>query len=180
MNVSVELVKKEEAYIIKNLYPLYLHDLAEIYGHFPNENGIFEESKDYRTLSDQYDIQNIWWQKPDALFPYLIRVDGRPAGFMMIASTPYCNKGIDYFVHEAFLLRPFRGKGVGEYAAIAIFERYKGKWELFTNPSSETNQRGQQFWRKTIRNYTNNHFTEEFGETFDGYKLIFRFENSMC
>jgi aminoglycoside 6'-N-acetyltransferase I len=179
MDASVELVKEEESYIIKNLYPLYLHDLAEIYGHYPNEHGIFEESNQYRTLNDQYDVQNIWFQKPDSLFPYLIRVDGRPAGFMLISSPPYCNKGIDYFVHEAFLLRPFRGKGIAEYTAAKLFERYKGKWELFTNPSTETNKRGQQFWRKTIGNYTNDNFVEEFKETFDGYKLIFRLENTI-
>lgn len=178
MEVEVNLSSKNEAYIIKNLYPLYLHDLSELYGDLPNSHGIFEESDDYVTLNDQYDVQNIWWEKQDVLFPFLIKVDKKPAGFILIASPPYCNKGIAYFVNEMFLLRPFRGKGIAEFAAVKVFEQFQGKWELFTNPSAEKNKVGQNFWRKTISNYTNGKFIEELGDTFDGYRLIFRFDNT--
>jgi len=68
-NINIMLAEQGEAYIIKNMYPLYLHDLSGHYGltpgHIPNVHGIFEDSNDYRTLSDQYDVQNIWWEKPN-------------------------------------------------------------------------------------------------------------------
>ncbi len=48
MNIEVNLASQAEAYIIKNLYPLYLHDLSGHYGltggTVLNRHGIFEES----------------------------------------------------------------------------------------------------------------------------------------
>jgi len=93
--INIKLAEQSEAYIIKNMYPLYLHDLSGHYGltpgHIPNVHGIFEDSNDYRTLSDQYDVQNIWWEKLNCLYPFLIRVDDIPAGFALIATPPHCS-----------------------------------------------------------------------------------------
>lgn len=100
MVIKVQLINKNEAYIIKNLYPLYLYDLSEHYVRFPNAHGIYEESDEFKTLSDQYEVQNIWWEKPDCLYPYLIFVEDKPAGFILIATPPYCSEGIDYFVND--------------------------------------------------------------------------------
>ncbi|MFK9092603.1 GNAT family N-acetyltransferase [Bacillus salipaludis] len=177
MKIEVRLTDKNEAYIIKNLYPLYLYDLSVHYGNLPNRHGIYEDSDDFQTLSDQYEVQNIWWEKPDILFPYLTLVDRKPAGFILLATPPHCNKGIDYFINEFFLLQSLRGQGIAEQVANKVFEQFNGHWELFTNPS-EKNIVGQKFWRKTISNYTNGNYIEEYGETFDGYKLIFRFDNT--
>lgn len=177
MNIKVQLTSKEESHIIKNIYPLYLYDLSEHYVRYPNVHGIYEESDDFKTLSDQYEVQNIWWEKPDSLYPYLILVDDCPAGFILIATSPYCAENVDYFVHEFFLLRPYRGRGIAEQAATKVFEQSKGRWELFTNPS-ERNQTGQRFWRKTVSNYSKGNYIELNDDTFDGQKLIFRFDNT--
>lgn len=177
MKIEVRLTDNREAYVIKNLYPLYLYDLSEHFGRIPNAHGIYEDSDDFKTLHDQYEVQSIWWEKPDVLFPYLIFVDGIPAGFILIATPPYCNKGINYFVNEFFLIQSLRGKGIAEKAANIVFDQFKGKWELFTNPL-EKNIVGQKFWRKTIFNYTNGVYTEIKEETYDGYKSVFRFDNS--
>ncbi|MFS0554262.1 GNAT family N-acetyltransferase [Brevibacillus sp. 179-C9.3 HS] len=181
MNIQIKLTEQDEAYIIKNMYPLYLHDLSGhhglIPGHIPNMHGIFEESNEYRTLHDQYEVQKIWWEKSNCLYPFLIRVDDIPAGFALIATPPHCAKGTDYFVNDFFLMQPFRGLGVAEFAAIQVFEKFTGNWELFTNPS-ERNIVAQKFWRKTVSNYTKGSYEEEFGMTFDGDKLIFRFNNA--
>lgn len=42
MEVMVVLATEENANLIKNIYPLYLHDLSGTYGNLPNEYGIFE------------------------------------------------------------------------------------------------------------------------------------------
>ncbi|MGF7050749.1 putative acetyltransferase [Paenibacillus sp. DS2015] len=176
MKIKLQLTSKNEAYIIKNLYPLYLYDLSEHYVRFPNIHGIYEDSDECRTLGDQYEVQNIWWEKPGCLYPYLILVDDKPAGFILIGTPPHCAEGIDYFVNEFFLLRSFRGQGIAEQAAIKVFEQFQGRWELFTNPS-ERNVIGQKFWRKTVSNYNQEDYVELYGDTFDGYKLIFQFYN---
>lgn len=176
MEVKVVLVNDENSNIIKNIYPLYLHDLSEHYGNLPNEYGIYEDEP-MKTLIEQYDVQNIWFEKPDILFPYIIMVDEKPAGFMLIATAPYVPKTTDYYVNEFFLLRPYRGKNIGEIAARLVFNKFLGRWELHTN-SMSTNLKGQKFWTKTVSNYTNNNYNKSVGQTVHGERLIFRFNNS--
>ncbi|MHA6531864.1 hypothetical protein [Paenibacillus sp. BAC0078] len=181
MNIEVNLASHAEAYIIKNLYPLYLHDLSGHYGltggTVLNRHGIFEESPELRTLADQYDVQSIWWEKPGVLFPFLFRIDGIPAGFAFVATPPHCAKRVDFFMNEFFVLQPFRGTGYAQQAAMQVFERFQGQWELFTNPA-EKNIVGQKFWRKTVSAYTGGHYEEKLSETFNGHMLVFRFNNA--
>ncbi|MFF2092234.1 GNAT family N-acetyltransferase [Paenibacillus sp. NPDC058174] len=180
MKIEVRLTDKNDAYIIKNMYPLYLHDLSGHYGlvpgHTPNKHGIYEDSDHYITLNDQYQVQNIWWEHPNALFPYLIAADNRPAGFALIAAPPYCPPGADYFVNDFFMLQPFRGNGHAQIAITSLFQRFTGQWELYTNPS-EKNGVGQSFWRRTVSHYTKGNYEERTGPTMDGEKLIFKFSN---
>lgn len=182
MKIEVKLTAEHESYIIKNMYPLYLHDLSGHYGlvagHMPNRHGIFEDSDEYKTLQDQYDMQNIWWEKQEHLYPFLITVDCMPAGFALIASPPYSAEGIDYFVHEFFVLQPFRGTGVAQYAAAYLFNLLKGRWQLFTNPSPK-NIVGQKFWKRMVSEYSHGNFEHQYGTTQDGDKLIFTFHSEM-
>jgi predicted acetyltransferase len=175
MLVEVILSNNEHSNIIKNLYPLYLYDLSEIYGNVPNEYGIYED-KPIKTLQEQYHLQDIWFEKPELLFPFIIFVDKKPAGFALVAAGKYAPSGVDYFMHEFFLLRPYRGKNIAEISASQVFDKFQGKWEVYTNPTS-SNKKGQSFWLKTINNYTNGNFEKVFDTTFDGEKLIFRFGN---
>lgn len=57
IKIEVILSNNENSNIIKNLYPLYLYDLSEIYGNVPNEYGIYED-KPIKTLEEQYDVQD--------------------------------------------------------------------------------------------------------------------------
>ncbi|NBD27702.1 GNAT family N-acetyltransferase [Paenibacillus glycinis] len=160
MNVKVQLCGKEQKYIINNLYPLYLHDLAGIRSVLPNKYGVFEDSDAYRTLQQQIMAFDIWWEKEDCLFPFLVWVDEVPAGFALIAAPPYVDDDSDFLVNEFFILRPFRGRGVAEEAITTIFNRLKGKWLLYTFPT-DNNLRTIKFWRKTLGRYTSDLFTEE-------------------
>lgn len=83
---------------------------------------------------------------------------------------------MDYYVYEFFLLRPYRGKGIASIAAKQIFDKFPGKWGLYVAPTG-TNPRAEKFWRKTIKDYTNENFEEKHGATFDGDKLKFIFNN---
>ncbi|MBZ9622489.1 GNAT family N-acetyltransferase [Clostridium sp. FP2] len=175
MKITTVLANNETSNIIKNIYPLYLHDLSEHCGDLPNEYGIYEEEP-MKTLADQYEVQKIWFEKANVLFPYIIRVDDKPAGFILIATKPYAPKTSDYYVNEFFLLRPYRGKNIGEIAAKQVFDKFQGRWELYTNHLPK-NLKGQKFWRKTVSSYTNNNYDESTGQTVHEEKLIFRFNN---
>lgn len=177
MEIETILANDETANIIRNIYPLYLHDLSEIHGNVPNEYGIYEDEP-MKTLDEQYRVQDIWFQKPGLLFPFIIFADKKPAGFSLISTREFAPKGVDYYVYEFFLLRPYRGKSIAEVAAKQVFDKFRGDWELFTNPTT-LNKRAQSFWHKTINNYTSGNFEKSFGTTFDGEKLIFRFSNKI-
>lgn len=177
MEIETILANEQTSNIIRNIYPLYLHDLSEFNGNFPNEYGIYEEDP-MKTLDEQFHVQDIWFQKPGLLFPYIIYVDKKPAGFDLVATGIYAPKSTDYYVHEFFILRPYRGKNISEIAAQQVFDRFRGKWELYTNPT-DLNHKAQSFWNKTINNYTSGNFDKAIGSTFDGEKLIFRFNNKV-
>lgn len=175
MKIEIKLADNTNGFIIKNMYPLYLHDLSGIHGTLPNEYGIFEE-RPIRTLGEQYDIQQIWFEDPELLFPYLIMADTIPAGFCLVGSGKYVPAEVDYFVYETFVLRPFRGKDISYHAMTEAFEKHHGKWMLFTH-STKNNIRAKTFWHKTIGCYTGNKYTTT-EKIIDGMpKLVFEFEN---
>ncbi|OAB38294.1 acetyltransferase [Paenibacillus macquariensis subsp. defensor] len=176
MQVTINLTDESTKFIINNLYPLYLHDLSEIWGWKPNKYGVFEDDETL-TLNEQNKVFDVWWSKQSILFPYLIRVDEVPAGFALVASPPYTPHGSDFYINEFFILRSYRGRGVAETAAVKVLNNHQGSWELQTNPI-EVNKRAQTFWRRTINDYTDGNYQEEIAETKnDGNKLIFRFIN---
>ncbi|MFC7681833.1 GNAT family N-acetyltransferase [Paenibacillus sp. GCM10028914] len=178
MNVSIRLTDQSTKFIVNNLYPLYLHDLSEIWGWKPNKYGVYEDDETM-TLNDQNKVFDVWWKNESVLFPYLIRVDEIPAGFAFVATPPYTPHGSEYYLNEFFMLRPFRGKGAAEAAAIQMFNSHKGTWEIQTNPG-DANKRAQSFWRRTLNHYTSGSYQEEYADTTnDNYKLIFRFDNRM-
>jgi predicted acetyltransferase len=179
LNVTVRLCGMEEKFIINNIYPLYLHDLSEVWEHKINRYGVFEND-DTRTLLEQNRVFDIWWEHPNVLFPYLITVDHLPAGLAFVATSPFipCPHYIDYYMNEFFLLRTYRGKGIGEEAVRQIIEKLPGHWEVQTNPT-ERNERAKHFWRRTLNICTNGKYSEELGHSAeDGEKLIFRFRTS--
>ncbi|AZS16009.1 GNAT family N-acetyltransferase [Paenibacillus lutimineralis] len=177
MEVSISLTDQTTKFVINNLYPLYLHDLSEVWGWRPNQYGVFE-TDDTLTLQDQNKVFDIWWEKPAILIPYLVTVEDIPAGFALVATPPYTPHGTEFYLNEFFILRSFRGQGVAEAAAIQVFNLHSGTWELQTNPT-DSNKRAQAFWRKTVRNYAPDSYLEEMKETSDdGNKLVFTFDNS--
>lgn len=177
MEIEVILSNIENSNIIKNLYPLYLYDLSDIYGNVPNEYGIYEDGA-IKALEEQYNVKDVWVQKQEQLFPFIFLVDKKPAGFALVATGKYAPEDIDYYVYEFFLLRPYRGKNIAEISAKQVFDKFQGKWEIYTN-SAPSNERGQSFWYKTINNYTSGDFERVFDTTFNGERLVFRFNNKI-
>lgn len=175
---EIILTDSTTKFIINNLYPLYLHDLSEIWGRLPNRYGVYEENET-QTLSEQNKIFDIWWEKPGVLYPYLIKENDIPVGFAFVATSPHIPPTCEFYLYEFFILRPFRGKGIAEFAAKEVFKLHSGHWELQTNPT-ERNVRAQHFWRKTLKGYTEDSYREEMGKSFEHEeKIVFRFNNSI-
>lgn len=157
MKTEIILADNENSFIIKNMYPLYLHDLAGIHGTLPNRYGIFEEG-DVKTLQEQYDIQQAWFEHPEELFAYIIMADGLPAGFCMIGSGRYVPEDVDFCIYETFILNPFRRRGIASNAVKEILNRHHGRWMLFTQ-AGDKNEGALRFWQKNMESCTGGHFT---------------------
>ncbi len=126
MKVELTLHAHDNARIIKNLWPLYQHDLSEFDGAVPNRHGIFSDDDEVTTLTEHVDSLDSWWGDPVSLFPYLIVVDGSPAGFNLIAARSRLPAGItaDFVVHEFFVVHPYRGGFTAEQAAMQGFNQH--------------------------------------------------------
>ena len=174
MTTEIIPATRAEAHILAHLWPLYQYDLSE-YGGVPiNGDGLFEGAS-IRIHNYRSDLE-LWWNNPETLHPFLIRVHGRAAGLALIGAAPhYAPRDRDFEVIEFFLLRGFRGRGVGRSVALDLFQRFPGRWELKVLPENEP---ALAFWRKTIAVTSAGPFTEEISTTDDGDMVILRFETT--
>jgi predicted acetyltransferase len=127
---------------LTNVYPLYLHDLSEFDDH-------------YYTLDDR----GVWmpdhrasWLEEDRDHPLIIVDAGQRAGFALVnqAPSPHMQPGMDFRMSEFFVLRKYRGQGVGRRAVFTLFDRFRGKWEIF---ELTRNAIAISFWRRVIGEY---------------------------
>jgi predicted acetyltransferase len=138
--VSLEEVGAEAVVLLRRLMQLYLYDLGSIDGWRISEEGLFGNAGHIERL----------WSEPGRR-SFLIRLDGELAGFALIRDhATYAGAGT-HEVSEFFVLRKFRRRGVGERAAIQLFDTAPGPWELTQLAS---NLPAQEFWRRVIGRYT--------------------------
>ena len=162
MNFEVLNAKnKQGKEIIINLMQPYMYELSFYEDETANftllENGLFDLGK----------YTDLYW-KEDNRYPYLLRCNGEIAGFVLVRYTEEDN----YEIGEFFVLNKYRKLGAGKYMAQEMFKKYHGKWEIRTLLK---NKSAQEFWRKVIKEYTDNNFKETLIRT--GSRYAFYFEN---
>ena len=167
--LELEKLPIDQAYILQNLYPYYLHDLSEFQEILPNQHGLFES--DEIISYEKETFLKVWWEHPEQLFPVIIRVDDRPAGFALIGTKPYSGDR-DYEIMEFFILKPYRQKGLAEQAAIKAFGLFNGEWKCSVLPR---NLRACSFWRRITSKYEK--YSESLKQTNDGEMVVFWFQN---
>lgn len=119
---------------LENLMSIYLHDLSEFADDLKiNEDGRFE-----------YDGLDLYFKSED-LTPYFITYQGEVSGFVLFNTGKYVPKDIDYVVHELFILKNFRNKGVGSAAIRILLDEFKGKYRIV---QISTNKTAVNFWIK--------------------------------
>jgi predicted acetyltransferase len=143
----IDLVRAMPAHrsLLRQLYELYYYDFS------PTTH--VDIGDDGHWTGD--DFLDPW---PEDLHIYLIRVDGHWAGFAWVAFGGYSDpRANNFLMDEFFVLRKYRRRGVGEWAAAWLFNQYSGTWEVGEIPQ---NIEAQQFWRTVIDRYTNGHYRE--------------------
>ena len=153
-DVSIRLAGQKDRPVIENLIQLYLYDMADIF-HFPiGLDGRFE-----------YDFLDRFWRRP-----HLIAWRGELAGFvLLIDESPVTGTTDRQFVAEFFVLRPYRGKGVGAQAFREVVGANPGRWQIGV---LERNLPASAFWRSVTSAYAPRAFSHRFdGEDWRLYEF---------
>lgn len=147
MNFELIDAKNEQGKeTIINLMQLYTYELS-----------FYEDETTNFNLSDSglYDLGKyieLYWNE-DNRYPYILNCNGKIAGFVLVRF----NEDGYYEIGEFFVLNKYRKLGAGKFMAQEMFGKYHGKWEIRTLLK---NKGAQDFWRKIIKEYTNNNFNE--------------------
>lgn len=117
-NAEIVQVKEEDKDIIKNLFPLFAHDISE-----------YDEDEDVDSRGRfAIEFLDMYWKEQD-LIPLLINVKGRIAGFILLQTGKYAPPSKeDYYIGQFFILKRYRRKGIGKEAVRQLFIRYPGKY----------------------------------------------------
>jgi predicted acetyltransferase len=144
--VQIQPATPQERHVLANLMQLYLYDLSEYEEGSVDSRGLFRP--------DEY-FDRYWTEA--GRHPFLIRVDGRLAGFALVREVEPGTVS----VAEFFILRGRRRVGVGAAAAIGLFDLFRGTWRV---AEQERNLPAQLFWRRVIGQYTDGKFSEEWSK----------------
>jgi predicted acetyltransferase len=145
MNIEVVPARLEDKPILGNLMELYQYDFSEFDGADVSEHGLYG-----------YEYLDYYWTEPGR-YPYLVRVDGKLAGFALVNRYSLLGRKDTRTVAEFFIMRKYRRRGVGALVAGRLFGLFPGKWEVAQVPE---NQAAQAFWRKVIGSLTKGRFEE--------------------
>ena len=161
MDIKLVETTETEKSVLQQLLELYAYDFSEYDDADVNEYGYY----DY-TYFDHY------WTEENR-HPFFIRVDGKLAGFTLINEYCYVVKDPGTkSIAEFFIMRKYRRKGIGKSAAVKVFDRFPGNWEVIQHGENEPSQ---VFWEEVIREYTSGNYQLKDAKTewWEGQALTF-------
>jgi len=135
--MKVELVVAESPEIIRNMFQYYIYDMSEYTKFSPNDDGTYVVDESIIHLND-------YWTKSNH-YPFLIKVNDEVAGFSMLREFPFL-KGY-YDIGQFFVLRKYKGQGVGTKAFNLLVNNFPGKWITRVLPN---NIGALKFWERVI------------------------------
>ena len=143
MDIKITPAQESELPILKQLTELYEYDFSEF-------------TKDDVSPSGFYNfpyMQNLirYWTDTNS-HPFLVRVDNQLAGFVLVSMNCLYTPTADaHVIDEFFIMRKYRGLGVGKFAAGYMFDLFPGAWELCV---LHVNKPALAFWEKVLGEYT--------------------------
>jgi predicted acetyltransferase len=150
MDVTLHEATTADLPAVKNLVPYYIYDMSEHMGWPCTADGRFDGCDD---------LESYWSARGKHAF--VLRAADELAGFVLIlADNP--DPQIDYSITDFFVLRKFRGQGVGQRIAHELFNRFRGRWKV---EQFAKNKPAVAFWHKVIDRYTRGDFKQSAGDS---------------
>ncbi|GAB4202387.1 MAG: hypothetical protein OHK0022_25530 [Roseiflexaceae bacterium] len=169
MDVTLVRVGPDEAHVLRHLFVAYFYDMSQYDDQLLiNRHGLpvwapggVEAEQTPRTHEECARFN--WWVR-DECEQYLIRADGRLAGFVIIACAPMAHMpaGIDYELMDFYIAPPFRRQGVGRHAAPLAFDLHRGAWVVY---QLARNLPARAFWQGAVSAYTGGRYENLDGGT---------------
>jgi predicted acetyltransferase len=132
--LELKSITSDQKHILESLMSLYLHDLSE----FADDLKVNEEGK------FEYEGLELYFKTED-LKPFFIIYQSEVAGFVLLNTGKYTPKDIDYIVHELFLLKGYRKKGLAGATVKKLLDLYKGNYKVVQIAS---NKPAVSFWKR--------------------------------
>lgn len=144
MEITLQLMGIDDKSLLIRLMELYNYEFTAYSDKDINEYGYYG----YEHIDD-------YWNE-EGRFPYLIRVDGKIAGFALIC--PHCDYRKEAgarCIGEFFVMLKYRRMGIGAKVAAQLFDKHRGLWEVCY---WRNNLPASMFWKKVVEEYTSNHY----------------------
>ncbi|MFM2486437.1 GNAT family N-acetyltransferase [Celerinatantimonas yamalensis] len=135
MSVSLVKIEQDSRYILENLFVYYIYDMSEFMGWSPDQQGQYTFNHESLTP---------YWQERDHI-PYFIHVDNELAGFALIRHYP-ANPAV-FDIEQFFVLRKFKGNGVGKKALSLVVGKHPGTWQIRV---LKENKAALKFWEAAL------------------------------
>jgi predicted acetyltransferase len=137
MPVQISLATVAERAPLFRMLELYQHDLSDIWDQDVDAAGEFG-----------YGLDRYWNEAGN--WPYLFRVNDHLAGFALVDTRVKIPDG-DFWMDQFFVMKKYRGRGIGAQAASAVFDLHAGRWQVGQMPE---NHAARTFRRNTIGAYS--------------------------
>ncbi|MBD8512874.1 GNAT family N-acetyltransferase [Photobacterium sp. CAU 1568] len=161
MEVSLKQIDLGSRNILENLFSYYVYDMSEFMGWGPNSEGLYAFNSE--TL-DSY------WKEASHV-PYFIYVDKEIAGFALVRN--YSIEPEIFDIEQYFVLRKFKGKGVGKKALLAVVANHPGKWQIRV---LKENEAALKFWDSAVKNIVGSRYDVSLDIDVDLEMYFIRFE----
>jgi predicted acetyltransferase len=143
--IVLSRIGPESDLLLRNLFEHYCYDMSEWFDLDTGADGSYA-----------YDTASVWGKEHEA---YLAKIGTSIAGFVLIGS------GADWLgdigvqdVHEFFVMRKFRRRGVGQRMVTLLWNEHPGEWLVRV---LEANAPALAFWRTAISDYSLGSYQEE-------------------
>ncbi|WP_237475579.1 GNAT family N-acetyltransferase [Vibrio tetraodonis] len=145
-NINLRQIIYSQKGVLENLFSYYVYDMSEFLGLSITDNGLFTFDKNSLTP---------YWHQNDHK-PYFIYVENEIAGFVLLRRYPECKSIWD--IEQYFVLKKFKGQGVGKRAFQQLTEKYPGQWQVRI---LKENKVAMKFWLATIESIVKTDYLSE-------------------
>ena len=137
--VTLEQIGAARAETLDNLFQLYVHDFSVLWFDRTDIGELQENGR----FPSYIGAEKFWTEPRNSA--WLIRADGKLAGFALLGIESHSGLAADHDMAEFFVARKYRRDGVGYRAACRLIGERPGRWEIAV---TRRNVGAQHFWRK--------------------------------